>query len=94
MDSRQDELFHRRALPHMDGQGVPVTFVERDERCQRCRSTPETPSLRCASSQISEKPLDYVLSLIVVVPPFALTEAMPTSRLCSDAYIWLVPITW
>ena len=38
---------------------------------------------------------DYeVRSLIVLVEPLALTETIPASRFASDAYIWLVPITW
>ena len=35
-----------------------------------------------------------VLSLTVMDAPFAFTLAMPDSRDGSEAYIWLVPITW
>ena len=40
------------------------------------------------------KALGQVLSLMVLLLPLVFTEAMPASRDCALAYIWLLPMIW
>src|SRR5512139_1452143 len=50
---------------------------------------------RCGRGELppSDDTPAQALSSIAEVGPFSLTDEIPASRACADAYIWLVPMT-